>query len=371
MPKVGTVEILRMRLGMKRSTSKAIAVDLGASGLRAVQLDETGQSIHAACESPLHAGADRNDHHEATGKFIHELASDPRWNSRTLLLSMPSTLVTMMPVELSAHDDPEAAVQARLADARDELMVRHLDVTNPRRSNRGEKSLLCIAMPKAEVLRYVEMIHEHRLKVAGVYAPASLLIRAFRHIHRRMEDGDAASLYLNLDPTGITMAVGQGSQLVAARSSIGSCIPPSQRGPQKKHIREHACVTTDVGSEFMERRHGDQTPSYVDMPDDGSSTQDCNLLLDEVRMCLRQYQMAHSDRPVQRLIFTGPGASHIEFCRDVAQSLAMPAHIGDPMSQWEGPSEGMPRCDWANHVRPQWSIVAGLIRESLELDDAA
>ena len=54
-------------------------------------------------------------------------------------------------------------------------------------------------------------------------------------------------------------------------------------------------------------------------------------LADELELCRRYYEATFPAQPITKLIFTGGGAKDRLLCAAVAQAMALPAQIGDPL----------------------------------------
>lgn len=358
-----------MRLRMRRSQCPPIAVDLGARELRFLQLDQPGTSITAAAAHPLPQGSfDIETHLAAASEAIASMASNPMWFGRRMVVALPAPLVTMTHLKLEQGEDLDTAVQTRLQDVGQDPLVRTINVSCPTKRTRG---VLCIAMPREVVLRYVAMLHQYRYDITGVFAPASTLLRAFRHVNRRDGDADTATMYLDLAGTECTVAIGHGSQLVAAR-----CIRTSQLQSSTETIMatqpdaapvEAECFNSDIMTTI--NRRGDQgSTSLTSVPHSADTHSAPAELCDEIRMCVRHYQGLFDEVPVKRIVFTGDGATADGPCRDIARNLGLPAQIGDPLARWDASTANVTAKDWNLQLRPQWTIAAGLAAHDEEAD---
>ena len=356
-----------MRLRMRRSQCPPIAVDLGARELRFLQLDQAGTSISAAAAHPLPQGNfDIETHLAAASDAIASMASNPMWFGRRLVVALPAPVVTMTHLKLEQGEDIDTAVQTRLQDVGQDPLVRTMSVSCPTKRTQG---VLCIAMPREVVLRYVAMLHQYRYDITGVFAPASTLLRAFRHVNRRDRDADTATMYLDLAGTECTVAIGHGSKLVAAR-----CIStaPLQSSTEKKMTTQPdvAPVAAEYfNSDIMttiNRRVDQGSTSLPSIPHTATTHNAPAELCDELRMCVRHYQGLFHEVPVKRLVFTGDGAMADGPCRDIARNLGLSAQIGDPLARWDASTTNVAATDWNLQLRPQWTIAAGLAAHNEE-----
>ncbi len=358
-----------MRLRMRRPPCPPIAMDLGARELRFLQLDQSGTAIASAAAHPLPQGRfDIEAHLAAASEAVAAMASNPMWLGRRVVVALPSALVTMTHLKLEQGEDIDTAVHTRLQDVGQDPLVRTIDVSCPTKRTRG---VLCIAMPREVVLRYVAMLHQYRYDITGVFAPASTLLRAFRHVNRRDGDADTATMYLDLAGTECTVAVGHGSQLVAARCIHTAPLQSSTETttatqPEAAPVAAE-CSNSDIMT-TINRRVDQGSMSLPSVPHAAGAHNAPAELCDELRMCVRHYQGLFHEVPVERIVFTGDGAMAAGPCRDIARNLGLPAQIGDPLARWDASTTNVAATDWNLQLRPQWTIAAGLAAHNEEAD---
>jgi Tfp pilus assembly PilM family ATPase len=365
-----------MRFNWRRPLGPPIAADFGASSIRMLQLSDDGTAIAAAIESPCELDAVFNEdtHLSRAATMIETIQADVAWTGNRVVVSMPASIVSMTHLRLNPSDDLDTAIHTRIQDLGANPMVRSIDVSTPWQSGRGGREVLCIAMPRETVLRYVAMLHEHGMEVTGVYSPASMLLRAFQHVNRRTSDVDTATMYVNLEPANVTVAFGHGSALVAARRVAGSMKPTGQSPapladlPPPVPAHEPPTHPTDVLT-ALNRRQAQASPSMPAIPvaaDVADSALDD--LCEELRMCIRQHQSLFGQTAIGRIVFTGHGATAAGSCRAIARSLQLPAQIGDPLARWDSSTTSTHTQDWSLQIRPQWAIAAGLVAADDEAD---
>ena len=369
---------MSMRFNWRRPLTPPIGADFGASCIRMLQLSEDGTAIAAAMEEPssIDSAFEPQTHLDRASELIGRLASDAAWTGKRVVASMPASIVTMTHLRLNPGEDLDTAIQTRVQDLGANPMIRSIDVNSPWKTGRAGRELLCIAMPREIVLRYVAILHGHGMEVMGVYSPASMLLRAFQHVNRRTSDVDTATMYVDLEPANATVAFGHGSSMVAARRVAGSIgtadDEPVNHVPvsEPAHANCHAAHSTDVLT-TINRRQQQTAPSMPAIPaaaePSGAAIDD---LCEEFRMCIRQHQSLFGQTPIGRIVFTGHGATAAGPCRAIARNLQLPAQIGDPLARWDASSTSIQAPDWSLRIRPQWAIAAGLVETDCEADTA-
>ncbi len=362
-----------MQFNWRRPAPPPIAADFGASCIRMLQLSSDGDAIAAAAEETVGSDIafDSEMHLARTSDMVGRMAADPAWSGKRVVASMPASIVTMTHLRLNSGEDLDTAIHARVQDLGANPMIRSIDVSSPWKTGRGGRELLCIAMPREVVLRYVAMLHGHGLEVTGVFSPASMLLRAFRHVNRRSSDEDSATMYVDLEPSNVTMAFGHGTSLVAARriaasTAIAAGAPPRTEATEPAHESRHAMHATDVLT-AINRRQQQIPPTMPAIPAAAEPPAAAiDDLCEELRMGIRQYQSLSGQTPIGRIVFTGEGATAAGPCRAIARTLQLPAQIGDPLARWDASSTSIEIQDWSLQVRPQWAIAAGLVATECE-----
>jgi hypothetical protein len=351
---------------MRRPTTPPIAADLGESAIHAIQLSDAGCEVAAALSLDVdwRESFDPDAHLTAARAAVDQLAASDAWAGRRMIIALPAALVSMAHLRLEPGEDVTLAAQSRLPDIGPDPMVRTIDVSSPWKSGRGCRELLCLAMPRDAVLRYVAMLHDCKVDIAGIYTPASMMLRAFSHVNRRDSDADVATMYVELDRHNTTVAFGQGASLVAARSiSIAATTSAAARVDLPAAPLATVSADTAGPSGFLDtisRRSNQESPSTPRLEAGAPANEAPAALCEELRTCMRHYQGLFSEIPIQRIVFTGPGALEAAPCCAMAQALHLPAQIGDPLAQWDSTSTASGISDWARQLRPQWSVAAGL-----------
>ncbi len=361
-----------MSLSWKRAGVPPVAADLGATGIRLLQLaTDDATMLATAAEHPIATEAQFNldMHLAASSQAIASIRDNKCWSGRKIIVSMPAPLVSMACVRLESDEDPTFVAQSRFPELADDLSIRVVDLPAAGRAPRSGRDVLLLAMSKAAVLQYVEMLHEHRFEVAGVYSPASMMVRAFAHLNRRERDADSATLYMDLDHHGTTVAIGHGQQLAMARR-INAAValevaPPRSRSETASPV---AVATGQLDQNIvatLNRRQDGTPPSIANIQDtpnssDSHNTSPIDEIVDELQMCMRHHRSLFEHVDFGRVVFTGAGAAQDGPCRHLARALGMPAVVGDPVGQWNCQQTHVDLTDWCRQIRPQWTIAAGL-----------
>ena len=84
-------------------------------------------------------------------------------------------------------------------------------------------------------------------------------------------------------------------------------------------------------------------------------------LQNQLAGCIRYYESIFNGRTVDRIIFVGGVARNRLLCQLIAQRLALPAQLGDPLAMVGG--NGQPGAGIAldrREPQPAWTVAFGL-----------
>ena len=86
---------------------------------------------------------------------------------------------------------------------------------------------------------------------------------------------------------------------------------------------------------------------------------------DELTMCARYHGSLFGGRRIDRVVFLGGEARSTTLCRRLAESLNVPAQLGDPIARFaDGPDD--PRLPVPGQAAPGWASACGLCASSVD-----
>ncbi|MCH2136032.1 MAG: rod shape-determining protein [Phycisphaerales bacterium] len=379
-----------MRLRLRTSNVQPIAIDLGWSSIKLLQLEDEAISATTAISFPEGIEDDLEARVGILQSGMRDAMGSGRFKGRSVVVAMPAycTLLQAMQLERSAQMDLELAMRAKLPPTDDEWMVRAIEVDT---SGSVHRDVICQAMPRSVVLRHVEALHHLGLDVVGVVAQPLPMVAAFDHVNRRVEDGDIGTMYVDIGAGGTTCVIARGREIVQARSiSVGGrhmddCLaqslkcdviearknrvswsPVAPKTPSATPLAVPQGAEEGGGMLVLDRRGEGVVPS-LDPVASGSTMSDMlgpirpviGQLTDELRLCIRQHQDRWPDQRVDRVVFTGGEARLDWLCRDIVQSLHLAGQVGDPLAAMQ-PLPGLVQEQNPDEARPHWALVAGL-----------
>lgn len=414
-----------------------IAMNFGMSSVKLLQQklpsrDDDQPSIAAAAELPIPYEAQQNID-DLFAFYECELPGILRtggFKGRKAVCSVPDgqTVVQHMQIAqdsgMKRDDLIKAQLQMQLGIAPQSAVVRSIEVADINRAGQNRSEIICFAIPRDIVMRYVALMGKFKIEVIGVHTEAMAMVRAFDHIYQRKGDDSLTSLYIDLGFSGTRVAIAHGRKIVFARSiqvggqhfdqliakQIGCSIPEAHahrmaidesswerpgvlhapvasvaHSGQSDDMARLSAAMAKSSSEapHLERRTGDvtviegerrkgQAPpalavSVNTKPDDGKPlghvdvTELLETIADELSMCLRYHRGLFPSYNIDRTILVGGEARQKWLCQHVVRSLRLPAQLGDPLARLKSASEPIKTPGLdLNLPQPGWAVVCGL-----------
>jgi type IV pilus assembly protein PilM len=416
-----------MGFSMFSSQAKPIAVDFGLTAVKMLQIvNGERPTVVAAAEIPI-PDTLRND---TAGLFtfyadqIPKAMRKAKFKSRRAVIAIPAsqTLIQHMQlayVEGANKDDLiKTQLQAQTGCSPHGIVVRSIEVKDVHKDGQVRSEVICFAIARDTVMRYVELLKKFKLETVGVHTETVAMVRAFDHLNRRDSDENVTTLYVDVGWGGTNVAIAHGKEIVFSRyiqiggrhfdQLIASTLHVdletarahrlTMQGPTAGSNRSRRAAG-DTGAALLnvasaahasakggarasgtvtevDRRIGavpselaqelppgepPASPANVDM------TELLDTVADELSMCLRYHQGLFPERSIDRAIFLGGEARQAWMCQHIVKKLRLPAQLGDPIARMN--REGTPPTPGLKLDQPQpgWAVTCGLCTAPTDL----
>lgn len=419
-----------MGISMFSTHASPIAIDFGTSSVKLLQISGAERpNIVAAAELPI-PDAMRFEPDQLLPYFaakLPKLLHAGRFKGRRAVVAIPSSQTFIQHMQLVSaegvrRDDLiKSQLQQQMGCSPDSVVVRWVAVADVHRDGQARSEVICFAIARDTVMRYVELLKKCKLSVVGVHTETLAMVRSFDHLHRRQSDGDITTLYVDLGWGGTGVAISHGKQVVFARciqvggrhfdqlivSALG-CDPAYARthrlsleGPVARAAGPRlpapdqpagtpdtaasdssapagqAARQADVSSATqVDRRLGMVPAEFCTEVEPGDSpsraanvdlTELLDTTADELSMCLRYHRGLFPERSIDRTIFLGGEARQVWMCQHVVKALRVPAQLGDPLARMS--RDGTPATPGLklNEPQPGWAVACGLCTAPTDL----
>lgn len=409
-----------MAFGMFSGQASPIAIDLGSSSAKLLQTSSGGDAPALACAAeipvPDEARGDADKTLEFWNEALPEALRKGKFKGKRAVISVHSsqTLTQHMQIAeaegLSREDVIKGQLQMQMNALPQNVVVRSVEVCPVHRNGQARTEMICFAIAKETVMRYVELMKKCKLEVVGVHTESLALVRAFDHINRRTEDVNTTTLYADMGWSGTRVAIAHGRQLVFARyinvggrhfdqtiaaalkcdmgearrmrlGLPGEFMVSSGEGAMLSIAAEAATRATAVrasaSAAVIEDRRGSKTATVLKhgiRPAEGPrqvSNADITELLDtmtdEVSMCLRYHQGLFRGRRIDRAIFVGGESRQAWLCQHMVKALRVAGHMADPIARFDPTGAHETPGLTLGKPQPGWAVACGLSDAPTEL----
>jgi Tfp pilus assembly PilM family ATPase len=398
-----------MGFSMFSSHVTPIAVDFGSSSVKLLQCS-LGEKPQVVASASVEIPDDARSGDRRIAFLQSELPGALKsggFKGKKAVCSPPnaSSLVQHLQVPPSEGNREEAIktqLELQLRCPTAGAVVRWTDVCDIQRDGQMRQEVICFAIHRSEVMKHVELLRKCKLDVVGFHAEIHSILWAFDHIHRRADDDKITTLYVDLGWCGTKVAISHGKRLMFAKyNQLGGrhfdqlimeklkCDAATARIYRQSHDPVPAAAmgrgdaVTDApamlragmakaskaeakaGASLLDERRVGAAPAVLQTsvePGEGVTsvaTVDLSELIDTISddlcSCLRYHRSLFPGRNVDRAIFVGGEARHAGLCQRIAQSLRMPAQLGDPLARFGG----LPGNE-KNQAQPGWAVACGL-----------
>jgi type IV pilus assembly protein PilM len=374
-----------LSLSMFSAQSSPIAIDFGSSSVKMLQITPgENPSIQAAVGLRVPDGIrlDREGRIEYLEKQLPRMFRKGGFKGRRVICSVPSaeTLVQHMQMAGADTGDREEMVKIQLSSQRgmspNNMVIRTYEVTEVHRDGHALSEVICFAIARDAVMRYVELLNKCRLEAVGVHSEIIGMVRAFDHLQPRPEEPSVTTLYVDMGWGSTKVAVTHDAQIV-----FGRCIQIGGQHLDKRLADRLGCDLASARAQRISEQvlatsppagSGDKAGAVGVATSEEAGGEDevteiAHALAEELSMCVRYHGSLFRGQKIDRMIFLGGEARNIALCQAVAKELRLPAQLGDPLTRFgckrslrtPGLSLGQPQ--------PGWAVVCGLCSAPTDL----
>jgi Tfp pilus assembly PilM family ATPase len=211
---------------MFSAQASPIAIDFGSASVKLLQISAGERpGLVAAAEVPVPDAirSDADKVHEFYCEWLPKIMRKSPFKGRRAVIALPSAQTFIQHMQLSESegvsldDAIKIQLQTQMGVAPSGVVVRSIEVCPVHRNGQVRTEMICFAIAKDTVMKYVQLLRRCKLEVVGVHTDTLATVRAFDHLHRRTEDTQNTTLYVDLGWGGTRVAITHGRQLVFSR----------------------------------------------------------------------------------------------------------------------------------------------------------
>lgn len=195
--------------------------------MKLLQLDNGDEPVaRAAATLPVPEEV-RESTEEMMDYYARELPGilrDAQFKGRQAICAIPATQTHVQHLQITPSEgiSQDEIVRSQLGMqmgiAPGSIVVRTFKVRELQRDGKNLTEIICVSIPRDVVMRYVSMLVECRLEVLSVHSSSLAMVRAFDHVHRRSNDAEVTSMYIDCGYSGTRVAIAHDRTMVFARS---------------------------------------------------------------------------------------------------------------------------------------------------------
>ncbi len=366
---------------MFSAQNSPIAIDFGSSSvklLHATPGEPPSLTAAVGLRIPDELRGDRDRRLEYLEKQLPRMLRKGGFKGRRVICSIPSadTVIQHMQIIDAPGIDREETVKMQLSGQRgmspSGMVVRTYYVTEVHRDSEPLSEVICFAISREAVMRYVDMLNKCKLETVGVHSEIIGMVRAFDHLQPPPDEGMECTLYVDVGCASTNVAITHGIQMVFAR-----CIQIGGQHLDERLAEKLGCdIATARAQRISEQvlasgaAPAEQPGGAVGVahsPDAEVIDIIAGSIAEELSMSLRYHQSLFRGQPINKIVFLGGESRNITLCQHIARELQLPAQLGDPLTRFEhkrslrtpGLALGQPQ--------PGWAVACGLCNSPTDL----
>ncbi|MEM1331018.1 MAG: hypothetical protein AAGG07_10695 [Planctomycetota bacterium] len=359
-----------------------VGIDFGVGSLKVLQLN-TGDApsliAAAALETPENLIADHPRRLEFQLEALPKLIREGGFKGKrgVCALPAPQTQCKHLQIARAPGVSLSSLVEAALPDAPGfepgRAMVRHIEVGEPEQQGKASSKteVICLAAPRDLVATLMQGLKAAKLEPVGMHSEFQALLAGFE---KQVADPTLV-LDLGLATTKVLIAAG-GKALFARTIEMGGRhldetlaaqlrITASQAKRERLSMQN---VVVEGGSECARDVAEGAAPAAMKVARPKADlSEPLEILLDEIRMCLRYHRSLFPNAPVNRVLFTGGESRHRAMCEHMARAIGMQSSCADAMAQVSRTGQEPARGVDLMRTQPGWAVPLGLCLSKTDL----
>lgn len=370
-----------------------IALDLGAGGIRMMQLKKIGGRLCALASGrwrfPLALAswkcADLQQRRSAAVQAVREMLKTSEFKGRRVVSSISTSLLHIKNVRLP-HMEGKELHQAVLWEAKERFgfevksdQMSYINAGPVRQGNETRDEIIMVAISPQAIEEHLSLLEEAGLRPDHIDAEPIAMFRSFERFLRRSEDEQAVSVVMDIGLSGSSVVVARGRQILFIKSiDIGG-------RRLNEAVASQLSLSYDEACELRLRCIRDNMDRCVAKPADPMG-RGCEMRVDpnnvnwtihdalrgemeslarEVSLCLRYCSVTFRGLRCERITVVGGEAYDPAVIQLLSEHLGIECVVGQPLRGIDtsnvdvgGDRRGM---------LAEWSTCGGLAVRNLDL----
>ena len=362
---------------LKTSGCQPIALDIGHSCIKAVQLTINGEHISVVAADKVRIDPSINgDESERRGfviSAVKQMVAGGGFRGRDVITCLPNEKLKMTSLRLAETEDEEIEQVLRKEAAQrfgldpDKDVINYMAAGSIQQDDEVKNELILFAADNETIKSHIEMLEEAGLRPVGIDAVPCALFRGFERSLRRQEDRERTVVFVDVGSRFTTVVFGRGGGIsfvkqipiggerfnrqIAAELGISVDEAEMLRGKLRMERMTSAERGPGLGGQEPDRDSGlDASTQQVIVDVIGGVAEE---LAREISLCFRYYTVTFRGRRVERAVLAGGEAYENILLNVLRRQLAVEIEVAQPFrgfSMMDVDFDGCKRgllCEWA------------------------
>jgi len=385
-----------MALGWFNTKVNPIAVDVGTSCIKMLQVEPRDGGLKllaAACtDIPHDLRGKPRERDEFAADAIKKMLGEAGFKGRQVATCLPAAHVAMQHLRVARMSDEELAkalpfeAAGKLPFDSSRAVIRHLVAGEVYHDQEAKMEVILMAASRESVERHLAMLSRAKTEVVGIHVEPNALIECFSHLFRRKGDENLSTMFIDIGAGSTHVVISHGKQIVFAKHlafggdlfnrKAGEALKIAPGKASETRVAMMRQATTDllpagvvsIGANGVNAHPlgaaNNRSDALLVAPEAVKKVSDAleepvGTLISELELCVRYYESVFGGKPVDRTLFLGGEARHVTLCQKIAQRLALPATLGDPLARLAKDNGQKCGVDLKS-PQPGWAIAVGL-----------
>lgn len=355
-------------MSMKLNKGKVlpIGVDLGTHSMKIAQLRALPKGKYsliaaASVEVPREVRKDPSARPRFFWDAFKELLASNPFKGRQCILSLPAEKTFVQHLKLDKMPADQLAgslmweLQGKLPYDPSRAVIRHIVAGDIFADNVVKQELIVLATSRDVVQMHIDIAKRAKLDCVGINVEPCAIVECFARLFRRAEDVNRTTLFIDIGLSSTQVVISHGPHLAFARNLfMGAAL-------FDRTAAEGLGISLDEARAERLRQSRGEGGGSMERPLHGLLAEPLAKMNEELTSCLRYYDSVFHNRPVERVVFLGGQAHDKKLCQMIAQSLGLPAQIGDPLASIEREPGSDRKIEQAGgQTLPDWAVAVGL-----------
>ncbi|MBI9016663.1 MAG: pilus assembly protein PilM [Phycisphaerae bacterium] len=349
-----------------RKKTYPIGIDFGRSGIRLLQLAQNGDNLAlidaASAQAPIELRNRSVELLQWRIETISQLLKQGNFKGRKVVTGLPGSDIVAqhLLMDKMSADQLKAALPFAVGDKFpfpvNQSLLRHIVAGEVYEGDKVRQEVIVMAVPAVVMNHQMQIINQLKLEIEAINIEALAVVDSFSHSD---SIDDSAVMIVDLGYCSSKVVIAHAQEITFCRTvklgvenicqSITSLMPMAQSQAEQRYIENSTGILSQendanvaVANEVLE-----------------AIEPICDILVSELRSCIRYHDLMFASQPVSKVVFVGGQARDKRFCQNIARSLGLSAQIGDPLRKIEI-SDNIPNDIDPQNVNPQWTVAFGL-----------